>query len=222
MPIFLSIYFSIRLEQAVLGIGLALDIAGAVFLAIPDVPVIHRIFFSGKLQDALDHLKGSPRDFYSTHRLLISPDTNHVPAVQEKDEIFKVVGWIERSKTDHHSEIEVITGDQIKESIGRVSIRTEYLQDEGFNEVMEIINEMDGDSLPDWHSWNQAIAVIDGTSGHDVYFFFKGYFKTVQIYTYFYTDIEDRIDTLEARFRRFGLALLISGFIFQGISLVIV
>ncbi len=57
LALYLWSYLGWHLHNTILAAGLFLDVIGAIILAIPDVPLLQKCFFSGMVQRAVDHLK---------------------------------------------------------------------------------------------------------------------------------------------------------------------
>lgn len=211
-PFILTHFLSYKLSQVLLGAGLFLDIVGAIFLVIPDVPSLHKYFFSGKLRFALDHLKNP---FSNMHSLLISPDADQVPIISEEGGRFTVRNWIDRSDTGR---IDYLHGGEFI-SLGRQDVRDGFFQDIGFKEIIEMMKEIDEDWLSDG-SWDDVFAIRDSMAGSKVVFFLGDGPDQDKHYEDFFNIVEHVVEKLESQFRRVGLTLLISGFILQAASLV--
>jgi hypothetical protein len=197
------------LNTTALTIGLLFDISGASILAIPDIPSVHRRFFSGKVKVALDTLS-TEQDNIFTHYLVESGTEDRLidrilkfkPSEYEESSKQTVDNWIDNSDTDVYRNSESNT--------------------EGFCEFMEIFNKK-------WDIDNMSN--IYGIKSYQSNNSSKYAFVTVENgsmgmigplnYAVSIRPIENKLNDFESRFRRFGLALLIIGFLFQIMSAVL-
>lgn len=193
-------YLGTELPDTILAAGLFLDVIGAAILAIPDIPTIHQLFFSGMVQSAVDHLE--PK-WTARESVLIEPET---------DEIFVDSLYI----------VEDVSGEPISESELLKSVRrAPEPSTEGFYELRRAFHEGTNDSL-----WNHVFgfkAYEDENDERRIYVLHnRDEEPEVKLKAQFdnpFASIKNKLRRSEARFRRMGLSLLISGFLFQGISL---
>ncbi|MFC6724130.1 hypothetical protein ACFQE1_07030 [Halobium palmae] len=189
-------------HTVVLGSGLLLDIVGAAILAIPDIPSIYRWFFSGKVQEAVDLLETKPG---TSQNILIEPDTN--------DRLI-----------DSLYIVEEVSGEPIGESSLLDTVtRTSDPPTNGFYELREMFYSLTNDSL--WHDVFGFKVYEDEENDIRTYILYQ---KDGEIgvkvkgdYYNSFNGIYKSIERSEARYRRLGLSLLISGFAFQGASLIV-
>lgn len=194
--------FGWHLRDTVLAAGLFLDVVGAAILAIPDIPTIHRYFFSGMVRKAVDHLK---LERGSGENILVEPGT---------DQRFIRPLYI----------VENVSGETIDESnlLETVSVASDP-SSEGFYELRQAFREGTNDSL-----WNHVYGfkVYEDEDGYWRTYILhnkngepevklKGRFQNP------FGKIEIKLRQSDARFRRMGLSLLIAGFLLQGLSIIV-
>ncbi|MFC6863284.1 hypothetical protein ACFQGE_07400 [Halomicroarcula sp. GCM10025817] len=193
-------YSNSDLPNTILAAGLFLDVIGAAILAIPDIPAIHRLFFSGMVQSAVAHLEP---DWTARDSILAEPGT---------DGVFLDSLYI----------VEDVSGEAISESDLLEEVPTgPKPSTEGFYELRDAFQEGTNDSL-----WNHVYgfkAYRDENDERRIYVLhnkrgepevkLKGAFDNP------FSKIKTMLRNADARFRRMGLSLLISGFALQGISL---
>lgn len=195
-------YLGWRLHDTILAAGLFLDILGAAVLAIPDIPIIHRLFFSGMVQSAVDDLE---LEWAATESVLVEPGT---------DEKFVDSLYI----------VEDVSGESIAESeLLENVVQAPEPSTEGFYELREAFSEGTNDSL-----WNHVFGfkVYEDKEGdwrtcimHD-----KNGEPEVKLKSRYHNPfdkIANKLRYSDARFRRMGLSLLIAGFLFQGFSIMV-
>ncbi|QRV14578.1 hypothetical protein JMJ58_16805 [Haloterrigena salifodinae] len=193
-------YLGTELPDTILAAGLFLDVIGAAILAIPDIPTIHQLFFSGMVQSAVDHLEP---EWTARESVLVEPETS---------EIFVDSLYI----------VEDISAEPILESELLKSVRRNpEPSTEGFYELRRAFHEGTNDTL-----WNHVFgfkAYEDENDERRIYVLHNKYEEPdVKIKSQFdnpFASIKNKLRRSDARFRRMGLSLLISGFILQGISL---
>ena len=195
-------YLGTKLHDTILAAGLFLDVIGAAILAIPDIPIIHQLFFSGMVQSAVDHLE---LEWAEKESVLVEPGTDE----RFVDSLY-IVGDI--------------SGEPISESdlLNNVH-RIREPSTEGFYELRRAFYEGTNDTL-----WNHVFgfkACEDENNNQRIYVLhnrvgepevkLKGHFDNP------FASIKNKLRRSDAQFRRMGLSLLIAGFLFQGISLAV-
>lgn len=201
MIFFLWNYVGWRLQDTILAAGLSLDIIGASILAIPDIPTIHRHFFSGMVRSAVDHLEleGGAKE-----SILVEPDVN------EKNMKSMYI-------------VEEVSG----EAVGQSDLLENVIQapepsTEGFYELRKAFYEGTNDSI-----WNHVFGfkVFEKEGIWRTYVMYdKGNGPKVKLkanYKNPFARVKKKLRDSDARFRRMGLSLLITGFLFQGILIFI-
>jgi len=194
------------LSTGFLGIGLVLDILGAFVLAIPDLPSVHRHFFSGKLKTALNHLRFKTEG--SAANQLAAPDTD--------ERLLDALVIVEDAK---HTRVH-----ELLQNPRHKVIRESDPSSEGFYELREAFKETESNREAA-ESWDDVYGfkVFEGNRG----------IKSITMrevdgkprkhkegpFHFNYTPVEEYLNNLVARFRRLGFILLMIGFIFQGFSL---
>lgn len=192
------------LSRVTLGIGISLDAIGAFVLAIPDLPMVHRHSFSGKLQIALDQLKITKGGEVESG--LAAPDT-------------------EERLLDALSIVHLTNGVTIDEYLdARNIIRGSDPPEDGFYELVESFkeNEVDEGKSQTWKKVYGMKAFDDGQIVRAIIMMEEDGIPQKYIEGPYFTvfgQIEDVLEDYEGRFRRLGIALLIIGFAFQGVSL---
>jgi hypothetical protein len=200
IDIFLWSYRGWNPHNAVLAAGLFLDILGASILAIPDIPSIQGYFFSGKVRNAIEHLKLKRGESQS---ILVEPGT-------------------EDRLVDSLYIVEKVSGEPIAESSLMENARGPEPSTEGFYELREAFYEGTNDS-----TWHQVFGfkVYEGEEGWRTYILYNNEGNPdVKLKSSFHNPCDKIIAKLErsdARFRRMGLSLLIGGFLFQGFSILV-
>lgn len=191
-----------ELPNAILAAGLLLDVIGAAILAIPDIPIIHRLFFSGMVQHAVDHLEPG---WKGEENILVEPG-------------------VDERLVDSLYIVEDVSGEAISESDLLKDVhRVHEPSTEGFNELRRAFHEGTNDAL-----WNHVFgfkAYEDENGEHKIYVLHnRDGEPEVKLHGHFdnpFTSIKSKLRRSDARFRRTGLTLLIGGFLLQGISLAI-
>lgn len=192
-----------HLHDTILAAGLFLDVIGASILAIPDIPTIHRFFFSGMVRSAVDHLR---LERGARESILVEPDT---------DEKFVDSLYI----------VEYVSGEAVAESdlLGNVA-RSPAPSSEGFYELRKAFSEGTNDQ-----SWNQVfgfkVCKEEEEDELRTYIMYKNEgkpdIKLKAPYHNPFDKIENKLRDSDARFRRLGLSLLVAGFLFQGIAIAV-
>lgn len=207
IALFLWQCVGLDVSTTVLGIGLAFDILGALILAVPDIPSVHQQFYSGKLNEGLNTLSLLGDNI--THRTLIEPNTDK--ELRDGLSVFEPSEYEGSNKKSINQWVE-------DEGARRIGIDEPNV--EGFYEFVETFTEegydIEMDNVYGVKSYRE--------NGSVKYVFMRdenGVMKKEGPFNYELAirRIENYEDKLEARFRRFGLSILIIGFIFQGISL---
>lgn len=193
-----------RPDTVFVGHGLVLDVIGAFVVAIPDIPSFHKHFFSGKLQTGLNQLR-----FESE-----GSAANELAALDTDERLLDALMTVENARN--------ITVDKMLDVVSVV--REDDPPSEGFYEIREVFkeNETNEDVVSSWDDV-YGFKVFEGERGIRSLIMMEeeGTAKVRISGTYggVFGLIEDRVEELVARFRRFGLTLLIIGFLFQGVSL---
>ncbi|MFC6723519.1 hypothetical protein ACFQE1_03760 [Halobium palmae] len=197
---FLWCHLGWSLHDTVLGAGLFLDIIGASILSIPDIPLLHRLFFWGQIRGTLRYL----RDEEAGRAVLIRPGTE-----------------------DYLIDSLYLTGEVPQGSLGEVSSSREVARKpepstQGFHELIQEFREK-GDEL-----WDSVFGITTYSDDDKILRVYALYEKDGEIGVKLKSRFDNpfrsvylRAESSEARIRRTGLALLISGFLFQGFSVVI-
>jgi hypothetical protein len=196
-----STYTELNSSQTFLAVGLALDIIGASILAVPDVPMIHKHFFFGKIKNSVEYLKIDRDTNYSN--TLVAPGL-------DKDLIDETYYYaLVKNSSTRLNQIEGV-------------IRESDPPTENFEELrraFQISDERHPNSWKDVFAFKvmkneymtQAIALAKTDDGVTK--------KRDGPYHMVFDPIETMVDELKSRYRRTGLLLLVIGFVFQGLSL---
>lgn len=176
--------------------GLLLDIAGATVIAIPDVPLLHSLFFSGKLRNAFDHLQLTRG---ANESVLVEPGTR-----EELVDSLYVVENVSGEALSESSLLENVVHSPEPSSVGFYELRQklkEMTNDAGYDRVFGFkVYRMDDDSLGAYILWEK-----DGNPE----------IKSKSKFRNPFDRIERVISDSNARFRRMGLSMLIAGFLLQ-------
>jgi hypothetical protein len=200
--LFAQICFGWQLNKTILVGGLLLDVLGALFLAIPDISLLHRWFFSGKVRQALNELE---LGWGEQQKILVEPGT---------EDLFVDALYI----------IDQVSGQAVQNSplINQVE-RNPPPVTHGFYELRSAFKEGTNDSI-----WDRVF-------GFKTYRDSQGELRTYVLYDKNgvpgvklkaafenpFRKIRSLLNRTDARFRRLGVLLLISGFVFQGISVAV-